>query len=132
MPESDDREWQFHRLWSEAQTAVGGLVRSLVHDKHLADDILQETAMSCFRNLDRYQADRPFVAWALAIAKNKVRDAWRKQQRQRVVVLDDAVLTQLTKVAADIEPVLSQRREVMEQCLRKVEGRPRKIPGCFL
>lgn len=131
MTNIDSPEWRFHRLWSDAQTAVGGLIRSLVQDPHLADDLLQETALACFRYFDRYDPERPFVAWALTVAKNKVRDAWRRQQRQPAVLMDDQVLDHLVTLSARQQPVYDERRQAMEQCLRGLEGRGRQILEAF-
>lgn len=126
MPD-DDPQWRFHRLWATAEPAVVGLVRSLVADRHLADDLVQDTALALFRSLDQYDPTRPFVAWALGVAKNKVRDAWRAARRSGAVTLDEAALEALAAAGLEAADAFDEERRALEACLRKVEGREREL-----
>lgn len=45
-----------------------------------ADDISQEVFVKVWRNLDKYNVDRPFRPWLFRIAKNAATDFFRKKQ----------------------------------------------------
>ncbi len=122
-----DPHWRFHQLWAEAQPAVTGLMRSLVADRVAADDLVQETALALFTHLDRYDPERPFVAWALAVARNKVRDAWRAARRRGEATLDEGALAALAAVGEETVEDLDRERRALEECLRGVEGRNRDL-----
>lgn len=44
-----------------------------------ADDIAQETFLAVYRNLHRYDQSRSFQTWLFAIARNKMRDLFRRR-----------------------------------------------------
>lgn len=46
------------------------------------DDLIQETIIKVFRNLDRYAALVPFERWVVRIAVNTCNDAYRRQSRR--------------------------------------------------
>ena len=68
----EQEQLRFMRLWTAAQPAVSGYVRSLVRDRAVADEVLQETSLVLFRRFEEYDEQRPFVAWALGIARFQV------------------------------------------------------------
>ena len=43
----------------------------LVSDKQDAEEFAQDALIDAYRNLSRYDANRPFLTWALKIAYNK-------------------------------------------------------------
>src|SRR5437016_10568213 len=52
-------------------------------DTHQAEDLLQETLLTAFRNLDQLSDASKFRAWLLRIAQNQAIDAARRGQRQK-------------------------------------------------
>ena len=58
------------------------------NDRELAADLTQETFLDAFRHLDRYQADRPFVAWLYRIAHYNLLHERRKQRIRQWLSLD--------------------------------------------
>ena len=72
------------RLWTSAQPAVANYVHALVRDRGAAQDVLQETALVIFRRFADYDGQRPFLAWALGIARFQVLGIQRDAARSRV------------------------------------------------
>lgn len=54
----------------------------LTRDKHLAEDLFQETALSAFRNKDKFIPDTNMKAWLSTIMKNAFINSFRKKKRQ--------------------------------------------------
>ena len=69
------------RLWTTHQASVANYVHALVRDRPAAQDVLQETALLAFRKFPEYDAERPFVAWTLGIARFKVMGLCRDAAR---------------------------------------------------
>lgn len=76
-------------VWSHLSTDLRQFIRRRVSDEHAADDLLQETFLRIHRNLGRlHEADR-LAAWVYQIARNVVRDHFRRAV-QAPVALGDA------------------------------------------
>jgi RNA polymerase sigma-70 factor, ECF subfamily len=110
----------FTRDWQLAQPAVSGFVRALIGNRDAAEDVLQEVAADLWRSYERYDPARPFIAWALAIAKHKIQD--HRRQRPRPLV-DPQVIADMVAVAEEMEHELSDRRHALQACLQGVRGR---------
>ncbi len=121
QPES--LEWRFTQLWTAAHPTVAGFVRGLVPDRTAVDDILQEVAVAVFAQFASYDQSRPFVAWALGIAKHKVQDRWRTLARSKQVVQDSAVLEAMAEISAEMDDEFETRRAALQECLSQVQGR---------
>lgn len=61
-------------------------IRRYVFNAEDAEDILQETFVSAWGALSRYDTDRPLGAWLRRIALNKCRDKGRGQKVRRMVM----------------------------------------------
>jgi RNA polymerase sigma-70 factor (ECF subfamily) len=65
------------REWRPVYT----LIYAAVHDRQEAEDLTQDVFVRALKALDRYQqTDVPFRAYLAAIARNRVRDRWRKRE----------------------------------------------------
>jgi len=113
-------------LWTRAQPAVGGFIAALVRDFSETDDILQQVAVTVVEKFDQYDESRPFVPWAIGIARLEVMAHFRKRSvRQRVQALeamDDIVLAY-----EELEPELPELHGALRECLSRLRGRARSI-----
>ena len=70
----------FSELVLRHQSAVRRFLRHLTHgDAALADDLAQETFLTAWRGLARFQGTASFSTWLLGIAHNR----WRNARRRR-------------------------------------------------
>ncbi|MBX2852832.1 MAG: sigma-70 family RNA polymerase sigma factor [Phycisphaeraceae bacterium] len=113
------------RLWVSAQPAISAYIWSCVQDFHTAEDLLQEVAEDVASSFHRYDPAKPFIGWALGIARFKVIDYYRKNDSDRHVFQADS-LDQLTTAFEDIFPDINPKREALEQCLEMLQGKSRK------
>lgn len=72
----------FRQLMEGHKNAVFRLVRNNVGDPHEALDVVQETFVSAFAAISRYNSTRPFRHWISRIALNKCRD-WARRRAVR-------------------------------------------------
>jgi len=78
----------FNRLMDKHQPTVLRYLTGHIRNSADAYDIAQDTFVAVFKNLDRYDRSRPFLAWLFVIARNKARDHHRRQRTLRWVGLD--------------------------------------------
>lgn len=116
----------FTEMWLEAQHALGGFVCVHVPDQALADDIVQEVAKQATAHFDQYDRSRPFIAWLIGIARQRIAEAYRKQGRRPVVFSSD-VLDSITDAYIELEPEVDDRLEGLRDCLEKLSSRHRRV-----
>ncbi len=117
---------QAFSLWTQAQPAVSAFVHAVVGDRAARDEILQEVALAVLESFYRYDTQRPFLPWALGIARNEIANA--RQVRYRTPVsLSDAGEAALADAVAAVSDQEHGRLSQLAGCLELLEGRPRQI-----
>ncbi len=122
----DDQLKQATRLWTLAQPVVAGFVTSVVHNFKDRDDVLQDVAVAVIESFDRYDPARPFVSWAMGVARNQVGLYLRRRRRDRLHFDDDTVDV-LATAFAEVSPEQSQKLDFLHECLKSLEGRARSM-----
>lgn len=106
------------------QAAIHRYVHSLLPDRMLADDVVQETTLLLWRKAAEYDPSQPFLPWALTIALFQIKAARRDAARDRHV-FDDALLDLL---AADAAAATSRDLDAaLEHCLAKLPASQRQL-----
>lgn len=86
----------FSYLYEHYSGALYGVIKQIVADAELSNDVLQETFVNIWRRIDTYdEAKGRLFTWMLNIARNAAIDKTRSkgfQQTQRVVPLDGEVV----------------------------------------
>ena len=77
--EGDERA--LRSLWSQHSPHIDAIVRRLVGDPDLAEDIAQEVWIQIFRALPSYRGESQFGTWAHRIAVNRTLNALRRVRR---------------------------------------------------
>ena len=116
----------FAKLWLQAQHALGGFVCLHVPDHHLADDIIQEVAELAAERFDQYDHDRPFIAWLIGIARNRIAQAYRDKGR-RPIVYSSEVLDSIANAYTTMQPTDDDRLDGLRQCMSRLSDRHRRV-----
>ena len=101
-------------------------VFAAVRGVHDAEDVVQQVAMTVARRFDEYNPSRPFVAWALWLAKSRVIDHYRRRKRERLVV-SETLLEQLAEALIQRQPQRVPRQEALERCMEKLPEKSRQL-----
>jgi RNA polymerase sigma-70 factor (ECF subfamily) len=117
---------QFTRLWTEAQPIVAAYLNALVPDFQEAEDLLQDVAVILLRKFPEYTSDRPFIRWAIGIAKYEVLSARRRHARSRLCYTPD-LLDRISEAYEELTPELERRAAALRDCLQEIQGRAREI-----
>jgi RNA polymerase sigma-70 factor (ECF subfamily) len=83
----------FTTLVETHQSAVYNLCYRMLGEAREAEDATQETFLRAYSQLRRYDAERPFKTWLLAIASHHCIDRLRRR-RQSYLSLDDDLLAE--------------------------------------
>ena len=122
----DEQTRQAMRLWTLALPVVSAFVTSVVRDFSARDDVLQEISIAVIESFERYDPARPFVGWALGIARNQVGLYLRRVRRDRLVFDDEAIHCLATSFE-NISTEELQKLDFLQDCLRGLEGRSKEL-----
>ena len=129
MPLTHD---EFVALLTAAQRRLYGFICTLVVDRADADEVLQETNLALWQQIERFEPGTDFLAWACRVAHFKVLKLRDSHKRQRVV-LDAAVIELLATEAIEEQRVAGRlkaeryerRRLALVACLDELSDRHR-------
>jgi RNA polymerase sigma-70 factor (ECF subfamily) len=105
------------RLWTEAQPVVGSYILSLLPDFHQAEDVLQQVAVLLVREFEKYDASRPFLPWALGIARNMVLKSRREAARNSKHFIGEAMMDQIQAAFEEQPDAWGSMRKALRRCL---------------
>ncbi|MFT4588362.1 MAG: RNA polymerase sigma-70 factor (ECF subfamily) [Candidatus Binatia bacterium] len=81
----------FDELVRRHQDNITGLLFRFCPHRSDLEDMVQETMIKAFRNLDKWKQSAPFANWLKKIAVNTGYDYFRKKSRQPVSIADKSV-----------------------------------------
>lgn len=114
------------RLWTQAQPVVSAYVSTLVPDFHQAEEVLQRVAVALVRKFDTYDESRPFLPWAVGIARLEVLRSRRDFATDRHR-FGEALIDQVTELYQDDEPEFVGWRESLRHCVGQLKGRNEEV-----
>lgn len=121
----DDSILEATRLWTAAVPTVSAFVTSLVRGFQDRDDVLQETSVAVMSSFARYDPSRPFVGWALGIARNQVRLHFRRKGRDGPTVELDAADALADAFAGDSDA--DRRLDRLAECVEALDDKARDL-----
>jgi len=116
----------FTTLMGRHKGALYGFVRRYVGDSDAAVDVVQESFVSAWRALDRFDARRPFAVWLRAIALNKCRDRGRRLAVRRLILGEKDDQSAEAQAQPDPQPsgedraLSAERRAMLQQAINKL------------
>ncbi|MEM1296396.1 MAG: sigma-70 family RNA polymerase sigma factor [Verrucomicrobiota bacterium] len=122
QPISNTQE-QFTRLLVANQRRLYGFIFTLIQDHSATDDVLQESTTLLWEKFDSFQAGTDFGAWAMKVARFKVLE-WRRKQQKLPLPIEEELLLELASKAEEAQVTQDLgRREALEHCLTKLSER---------
>jgi len=112
----DKQEFLRHFLSSES--SLRGYILTHVRDFEVAEDLLQQTALVLWQKFDQYDPGRPFLAWALGVARLEILNAARRRPGRSLMEgdLDGLVVGEYLR----LESELPLRRQLLRVCLQRL------------
>ena len=112
--------------WTRAQPSVGRFIRSFVRNRAEADDVLQEVALVIVDRFETWDSNRPFVAWALGIARRVVQTHLRAKYRDRKVEFSSAI-DRVAEAFERLDPRAELMKDSLSDCLGQLRGHRHKV-----
>ncbi len=114
----------FIQLYTANQHRVLGFLLTLTGNRNVADDLLQETAVTLFTKFSEFEQGTDFAAWACQVAYWKVMN-YRRSVARNGEYLSDELVERLAERAVEIGPTIDARRHALDACLRRLDDRDR-------
>ena len=99
-PSSPRSHEDYTRLLVAHQRRIYGFIYTLVHDHSATDDILQEVAALLWKKFETFEVGTDFAAWAMRVARYKVLE-WRRKQQRLPLPIDEELLLDLAAKAEE-------------------------------
>lgn len=112
-------------LYRQTYTGLYRSIRSMVHDEDLAWDILQDSYLKAFQNMDKLEADGAFLSWLRRIAVNETSRQMSKRLPVNFSELgggeeDDDTQPELPDLDPDVQPELALDRQETSRLVREI------------
>lgn len=119
------RQAAYSELMRRHRDAVYRLVRGHTGDGDAALDITQQSFISAFSALSRYDGARPFRIWIARIAINKCHDWARRRAVRRIIsfALPIEAAEQVADQTVTADALLSERQE-LQRTMKAIAGLP--------
>lgn len=117
----EQRYAEFVSLLARHDLSIRRFVRFLLPTAEGVEDIVQDTALECWRKFEDFQpqnhdvAQDEFIRWACVIARFKVM-AWQRDRQRDRLVFKESVVERLAATVVD-DAFLSEQRLALESCL---------------
>lgn len=116
--ESERRE-RMTRYWLASEHAIRAYIAGAVRTFQDREDLLQQVALTVARRFEEFDEGRPFLAWALWLAKSRIIDFYRSRERQ-AQFLSEALLEKYAEALMEREQAIPARREALEHCMERL------------
>ncbi len=116
----------FAVLFDEYRGSVKQMLTSLIGCDFSANDMLQETFIKAFLNLDKYNSNYSFKGWLLSIAKNIFIDSVRRRSAKSYKSMlscddvHDIIDDNIDIIEADVREVIALHIENLAPKYRKI------------
>lgn len=126
MPEMTPEQTSvFVARLTEAQSALYGSIHTLLAGGTAVSDVLQETNRVLWQKAALYDPTRPFLPWALTVARFEVL-AHRKRQSRDRLVFDDGLVAQLAG-EYERQSAGDGALQALDRCLQKLPTAQRTL-----
>ena len=117
---------EFMRLFSRHQRQVYAYIATVLINPADVEEVLQETSIILWTKFDTFRRDESFVKWACGVAHLQILRFFR-QQKRRLLPLDESTLEILLAERTSMEPELSDRRAALSECLKQLGAKDREV-----
>ena len=123
---------RFSRLMREHHRELLVYARAIVKDHHTAQDIVQDSLVSAYRNFPGFDESRDFGSWVRGIVRHKCLDWFRKQKR---TPLPDTEIVELELDFAARDAAREAGKgplfDALEDCISKLPEKLRETVDSF-
>ena len=133
--DATDRETRYSEfvgLLARNDQAIRRFVRSLLPSREGVDDVVQETALECWKKFSDFTPESSeaksdeFVRWACVIARYKAL-SWQRDKARDRLVFRESVVEKLATMAMESIERRDEERQAVEVCLGEMQDEQRRL-----
>lgn len=117
---------QFLKLLISHEVDLRAFIGAMVRDREQREDVYQEVAVTLWEGFDRYDAARPFGAWARGIARHKTLQMWDTDRRAALAFTPEAMHA-IADAYETANPAESLQAEALRTCMDKLPEHSRRL-----
>ncbi len=117
---------EFTRNWLNSQQSIAMFIRATVSNSADAEDILQEVACQVAEKYDEYDSERPFLPWAIGVAKIKIAEYYRSKKKHSTIYTSE-LIESLSEACFRLHSYLHPYSNALEECLRKLDKKSAEL-----
>jgi RNA polymerase sigma-70 factor (ECF subfamily) len=124
----DDRAFQL--IFERYSRPVISFIYDMLNDRELSEELMQETFVRAYRNLQTLRTDAKLSTWLFGIAKNVAREQLRRHRRaSRKVEIDDTAVRELRDqgMPPDDSLISKELNSVIREALRNLDEDKRLV-----
>jgi len=121
---------EFLRLLGAHERSLFAYVYALAPGWQDAEEVMQRLRIRIWQQFDQYETDKPFDAWARAIAYYLVL-AFRKEKSRQREFFAERILEAVSSEFEKHQERSNERRDALLGCLEKLEGQKREIVHAY-
>ncbi|QDV24183.1 sigma-70 family RNA polymerase sigma factor [Aureliella helgolandensis] len=131
-PEREQRYREFVALLTRHDLSIRRFVRSLLPSRDGVDDVVQDTALECWKKFSEFNPERSeesadgFIRWACVIARYKAM-SWQRNKARDRLVFRETVIERLAQAALDNLDQQQMEQSAIEVCLGKLQEDQRRL-----
>ncbi|MEO0477608.1 MAG: sigma-70 family RNA polymerase sigma factor [Planctomycetota bacterium] len=119
MNQSADPTQDFVSRIVAVQPRLRAYIRMMIFNPSDVGDVLQETVAAGWEHFSTYDPSRPFDAWIIGIARNRIHE-YNRDQKKQAHPLNNDVLELIESEASDLNETTAQIEDALESCLGKL------------
>lgn len=111
------------------QAGLRAFIRGLGIESHAVDDLAQETFLVAYRELEKFDQSLDFGFWLRGIARNLVRNEFRKNNRQHRIMDEKLSHFLINESEINYEPTDHNMDEIeaLKECIKKLPDKSRHL-----
>ena len=118
--DTSDRQIEFSRLLEQCQRNLYGYIFAQVKNVDDTQDVYQQACLTMWVKFEQFDGRSTFSTWACGIARNHVRDFFKKQSRHRAR-FSQAFEEQLALLATEMPLEREfERRDTLDECVEEM------------
>ena len=123
---SDQDSRRFMEMLTAHQRDIYCYVNMLLAGNSSTADVVQDTNIDLWSNMDKFDFERPFLPWAMKFAYNRVR-AHRKARGRSRLVFSDAFVQSLSEECSADTARADERLTALRSCLQRLPADHRQL-----
>jgi len=122
-----DKEAGFRMLMGQYQEQIYWHIRRMVTLHQDADDVVQNTFVKVYRNIEKFNRDSKLYTWLYRIATNESLTHLRKRNNRKTTSMDDELHNTALKIKADNYFDGNQAELVLQQAIVSLPDKQKAV-----